>query len=66
MTTPSSERYALFKGRKQVSKAHSTRQACVTEAFERGGVYHRAQDFGGEGGEGLAPGYSIRKVTSDE
>lgn len=49
--------YALFKDGKQVSKAHSTKEAVAIEAHELGVVYDARY------WRGLAEGYEIKPVT---
>jgi hypothetical protein len=56
--------YALFLDGRQISKAHTTRQAVVMEAFERGAVERRSEDFPGDPATHAAPapGYEIRPI----
>jgi hypothetical protein len=51
--------WALFKDEKQISKAHPTKDAAETEAFEHHAVLRSARPFGSIY---LAPGYSVREV----
>lgn len=56
--------YALFKDGKQVSKAHSTRNAVITEAHELGVVFAYHADMPGDvSGRDLAAGYKIQEVA---
>lgn len=56
--------YALFKDGKQVSKAHSTREAATIEAYERGLVVDWGADFPGDKpGRALADGYEIKQAV---
>lgn len=57
--------YALFLDGKQISKAHTTRAAAMVEAFERGAVERRSEDFPGDppAHTALAPRYEIRHVV---
>ena len=48
--------FALFKDDKQISKAHSTREAAETEAFEVGAVVTMGRSVM------LAKGYEIREM----
>ena len=61
-------RYALFLDGRQISKAHRTREAVVMEAFERGAVERRSEDFPGDPptNTALAPRYEIRPITVAE
>jgi hypothetical protein len=53
--------YALFYHDRQVSKAHSTELAALTEAFERGAVITSGADFIGDlRSKELASGYEIK------
>lgn len=57
--------YALFTGKKQISKAHSTKEAVEIEAFEQKLVIDYSADFiGDQSGRHLADGYSIRELPS--
>lgn len=57
--------YALFKDGKQISKAHSTREAAAIEAYERGLVVDWGADFPGDKpGRWLAGGYEIKQVEN--
>ena len=40
--------WALFKGDNQVTKAHSTKQAAIIEAYERGVITRGIADFPGQ------------------
>ena len=57
--------YALFLDGQQISKAHTTRRAVLVEAFERGAVERRSEDFPGDPAAhiALSPGYEIRPVA---
>ena len=56
--------YALFKDSKQISKAHSTREAAIVEAREIGKVQRVVHDFCGNTHRiTLVEGYEIREVT---
>jgi hypothetical protein len=57
--------YALFF--RQISKAHTTREAVAVEAFERGAVVRRSVDFPGDppATPALAAGYEIRPIPED-
>jgi hypothetical protein len=61
--------YALFFDGRQISTAHSTREAVAVEAFERGAVERGAQDFAGDPASytrpALAEGYEIRSVPCE-
>ena len=55
--------YAIFKDDKQVTKAHSTREAAMVEAFEAKLAYYASPDFPGDkGGFGLYDGYKLKEV----
>ena len=53
-------RYALFK---QVSKPHSTREAAMVEAYEKGVVLSFGADMPGDvSGRELAEGYRVIEI----
>ena len=58
--------YALFKGGKQMSKAHSTKGAALIEAYERKVVVSSCSDFPDhepmKSSKELLDGYEIREV----
>lgn len=57
--------YALFKNNTQVTKAHSTKDAAVIEAYELGIVIDYSADFiGDKSGRSLIEGYEIKEVIS--
>ena len=57
--------YALFRDGQQISKAHTTRDAVVIEAFELAvvGQYHRDMFGDRPTYTALLPGYEIRPVA---
>lgn len=56
--------YALFCRGQQISKAHTMPEAVLAEAYERGAVVKRSEDFPGDPPThaALAPGYTIRPI----
>jgi len=54
--------FALFRNGKQVSKAHSTKDAVAAEAFELGAVLTWSGDFKPGSGIILADGYEIKEI----
>jgi len=55
--------YAIFKDKKQVTKAHSTKEAIMTEAFENKLAYYRHPDFSNDtGGLFLMNEYEIQEL----
>ncbi len=58
-------RYAPFKDGRQVSKAHSTPEAAIAEAYAHGVVVNLAADFPGDTARQkvLEQGYSARDVA---
>lgn len=55
--------FALFDGDKQISKAHSTKEAAVIEAYERKLVVDFSADFPGDkSGRCLPEGFVIREL----
>lgn len=59
-------KYALFKDGKQISKAHSTKDAAAIEAYERGLVWDCNADFPGDKpGKELAAGYEINPIDNE-
>jgi len=54
--------YAVFKGKEQVSKAHSTREAAWIEAYEMGVVVEGSTDFGPQNyWRCMAKGYTVEE-----
>lgn len=64
-TTP---RFALFREGQQISKAHSTWQAAIAEAYAHGAIINCGADFPGdkEARRALANGYEIRETVTGE
>jgi hypothetical protein len=64
-TQRAAPQYAPFKDGRQVSKAHSTREAAIAEAYTHRAVVNRAPDFPGDtAARGvLEQGYSIRELS---
>lgn len=58
--------YAIFKDNKQVTKAHSTKEAAMIEAFEGKHAHYASRDFvGDKGGFFLNKGYEIKEVEDE-
>lgn len=57
--------YALFYNGKQLSKAHSTKDAAMIEAFERRIVIDGSPDFiGDKGFRTFAGGFEIKEIDN--
>lgn len=57
--------YAVFQDGKQISKEHSTKEACAVEAFELGCVVSGTWDFNPKEdfGKALAFGCEIKEIS---
>jgi hypothetical protein len=56
--------FALFRDGKQITKAHSTRHAVITEAYERNIVQRTTPDFGSNDEYAWLPDeYEIKEVS---
>lgn len=58
-------KYALFKDGKQLTKAHSTKEAAAMEAFEAKYAYWEYADFRGKNRIALEPGCKIRQLPEE-
>lgn len=56
------KKFALFKGHHQISKAHSTKDVVVIEAFEKGCVIDYGGNFYGENSRQLIGGIKIKEI----
>ena len=61
----SEPQWALFKNGQQISKAHSTKIAAATEAYEHGAVMRWTGDFTPGSGIMLASGYEVKEAKHD-
>lgn len=59
--------YAIFKDDKQVTKAHSTKEAAMVEAFEAKLACYAYPDFPGDkGGLFLDDGCTLKELDNDK
>ena len=57
------KQYAVFKDGKQVTKAHSTKEAAMVEAFEKKLAYYAYPDFYNQvGGLFLIDGVKLKQI----